>query len=749
MIAPRQRFGFARNRSGSAPLWLSIARPILAMIALVGVLAAMVSWQPGPAQGQTPASGAQGDAAPVMLVADELEYDQENQLIIARGNVEVIQGGQIILADEITIFQAENRARADGNIVIVQPSGEVIFGSTAELTDDFNEGFIRNISMLLADDTRMAAVSGRRVDGVEMELYRVVASPCRECAGESIGRPLWQIRASRVVHNAETRNVIYRHARFEIFGVPVFYTPYLSHPDPTVRRRSGFLTPLFGSNSDLGVTARVPYFVTLGPSRDFVFDPMFTTKETVLVAGEYRQRFSNGQLRARFGVTKEVTGSERVRSHFDSEFDFNINDYWRAGGHLQIASDDTFLERYGINFSDTLVNRLYAEGFSPRNYASVEALAFQGLNSEDIQDRSPIVAPLINVALVGEPQYVGGFLGGRYAADLNMRAITREQGIDSQRISGIAAWRLPVNGLIGDQMAIEVSVRGDVFRVENSVLAEIPVPRAFDGIRGRFYPQLKVDWRLPFVRAVGQNVQQFFEPVAQLVIAPNGGNPDGIPDEDSILFEFDETSLFSGNRFPGLDRVEGGKHFAYGVNFGVVGINGGTATAFIGQSFQFQENFRDLRGTGIENHFSDFVVRVEANPLRFIEVLYKARLDKDDFTPRRTELAANVGVPQLRLNVDYVFFEAFSEFPRREEITFGVSSRFAEHWRGTLNLRRDLTGEGNTLSYGGSISYHCDCLDLELIYRRDFTTDRDVDPEDTFLLRATLRHLGQLESQVF
>ncbi len=717
----------------------SLSYLLFTFVALLG-LGAMVTFAPSAYAQQAP----DGDE-PVMLVADELEYDQENDLIIARGNVEVIQGEQILMADEITVFQRENRIRADGNIVLVQPGGQVIFGRTAELTNDFSEGFVRAISVLLADDMRIAAVSGQRVGGVELELNRVVASPCRECSGNRA--PLWQIKASRVTHNSETGNVIYRHARFELFGVPVFYTPFLSHPDPTVRRRTGLLAPSIGSNADLGLTIRTPLFVTLGPSADILFDPMATSRETALITGEFRKRFNNGQFRLRTGVTKERQASDRIRSHLDTEFNFDVNDYWRFGGDIKIASDDTFLDRYGIDSSDTLRSHLYAEGFTSRNYATIEARSFQGLERADDQGITPIVAPNIDIALIGQPQYFGNFLGGRYEADLNIQALTSEQSIDSQRLSISGGWELPITGLIGDLTTIEASVRGDLYHIENSINRDTMVP--FDGIRGRFRPQLKIDWRLPLVRSVSRNIQQFIEPVGQLVIAPNGVNDANIPNQDSTLFELDETSLFSGNRFPGLDVVEDGKHFSFGVNFGVFGLGGGTATAFIGQSFQFRENRADLTGTGIEDSFSDYVVRVDLAPTRYIDLLWKARLDKDTLEARRIETQGNVGLPIFNVGFNYLFFEPIDEFPEREEITATLRSQLNDRWSAGAEWRSDLTSAGDTIYYGASLRYTCDCLDAEIAWRREFTRDRDVAPETTIFLKATLKHLGQLQSQVF
>ena len=708
------------------------------IMTLAGALAVAASLLVAPALAQSLSSSVGTSDEPITLVADELEYDREDQLIIARGNVEVLQGDQIVMADEIIIFQIERRVRANGNVVIVSSDGQVVFGETAELTDDFKDGFIRKMSVLLEDDTRIAAVSGRRIGGTELELNRIVASPCRECASES-GQPLWQIRAQRVTHNSATGNIIYRHARIEIFGVPVFYTPYLSHPDPTVKRRTGLLAPQVGTDSDLGGTLRVPYFVELGSNKDIFFDPLFTTEGSVLLSGEYRQRFNNGEIRSRMGVAREDvdSGGINYRGFTDTEVNFDVNDYWRAGADIQISSDDTFLDRYAINRADTLTSRVFAEGFGRRSYALAEAIGFQGLNIEDDQDLIPIVAPNIQLSYLGEPNY----MNGRFSADLNIRGLTRRTGPDSQRVSVSGGWQMPIDGLVGDKITLNASARADLYYLHNSML--MASGRTFNGYKSRFYPEFSVDWRWPLVRPVGNHIQQLIEPVAKLVIAPNGGNPDGIPNEDSILFDFDETSLFKSNRLVGLDRVEGGKHFSYGTNIGVMGLGGGHATAFIGQSIQFTERGKALAGTGIENTFSDYVIRVEVAPIRFLNILYKTRLDKDTLETRRAELEASAGTEIFNFEVNYAFFDAINEFPTREQVGFAATSQVTPHWVAGAHFSRDLVAQ-DTLAYGATLTYQCDCINVQLSYTRSFTRDRDVDRTDTFLLKVTLKHLGEL-----
>ena len=265
---------------------------------------------------------------------------------------------------------------------------------------------------------------------------------------------------------------------------------------------------------------------------------------------------------------------------------------------------------------------------------------------------------------------------------------------------------------------------------------------------GRIFPQATVSWRYPWVRRSGPN-SQLIEPLLALVVAPNGGNPDRIPDEDSQSIAFDVTNLFDANRFSGTDRVEGGQRVIYGIRTGVFGELGGASTLTIGQSIRFRESNPFPSGTGLEDQISDFVANLQITPNRFMNFLYKTRFDHDSLRSRRTEITTSVGPPALNANINYVFFDRTSGFPDREEATVSLKSQLTEQWSAQMQTQRDLTTEGGTLSYGASLVYECDCMDFELVYARTFTSDRDIPRVESLTFRVTFKSLGQIGSSVF
>ncbi len=702
---------------------------------------------------------------PVVLRADELTYDRDQGLIVASGNVEIAQGERILLADRLTYNQLTDAVTATGNVSLLEPSGDVVFASHFELSDQMKNGIARDIRILLADESRFAANGAVRTDGTRTEMTKAVFSPCRLCPEHPDRPPLWQIKAERVVHDQERQNIVYRGAVLEFFGIPVAYTPYFTHPDPTVERRSGFLAPIIGSSSQLGLTMQTPYYFDLGPHRDATFAPIFTTDEGVVLTGEYRQRTQTGKFEFAGSITRperrneegDVVEGREVRGHIDGSGQFDLGDTWRWGFQAERASDDTYLNRYRFSSADTLTSRLYLEGSRGGSYAAINGYAFQGLATCDDPDETPLVLPIAEYKYLSEP----GALGGRFSLDANVMALTHSAGsvVDKKtpcptvvgsgasvrRFSISGGWSLPYLGRLGDIYTLSATLRGDLYWVDEvTVNPTADTPRSFSGVTGRIFPQIALDWRYPWVRQTG-TVRQVIEPVAQLALSPYGGNPDKIPNEDSKGFEFDDTNLFSLTRFPGLDRVDGGPRLSYGLRVGVYGASGGRTTAFIGQSIRPTGDDDFSPSSGLAGRVSDFVGRIVVSPSKYLDLSYRFRLGQDDLSVRRSEIDLTAGPDWLRVKLGFLSLDeapAEEDVGKRQEINVSGFAALGPNWSLTGRFRRDLTN-GNTLRAGGGIAYEDECLFFGVeVSRRFITPERDIGEGTSVRFTVRLRQLG-------
>ena len=687
------------------------------------------------------------DEGPVLLSADTLTYDRESGVVTATGNVELASGDRILRADAVSYDEQRDLVAARGDIAILEPSGDVLFAEYVELSDGLRNGFVSEIRVLMTDGSRLAANSASRADGNRTDMSKAVFSPCRSCPDRPNRPPLWQIKAHRVTHDRSARRMDYRDAFLEVFGIPVAYTPFFSHPDPTVERRSGFLAPTYGSSSELGAKVQVPYYFDLAPHRDATLAPLYTSEEGALLAGEYRERTHAGRLQVQGSVThvdergenNARTGNKETRGHIETTGAFHIDDTWRWGFTAKRSTDDTYLRRHEISDEDTLVSNAFMEGFRGRTYASANAYAFQGLRQEDDPGETPLVLPELDYNFVGRP----GPLGQRWGLDANVLGLSRSGGADSRRLSLGLDWRLPHTSASGQVYNLLASVRGDLYHID-----DIPDPSgpgdSPDELKGRLLPRLALQWRYPFIRSRG-DVSQIVEPSVDVVAAPSGGNPDEIPNEDSRSFEFDDSNLFSVNRFPGLDRWEGGHRMNYGLKVGAYGARGGYATALIGQSLRARADRTFAEKTGIENRRSDYVGRVDISPNRLLDYTHRLRLDRDRLSIRRNEIGLTFGPRAIRADVGYVSLDREStadELRGREEIRLAGRARITDYWSVTAATRRDLSGDGDTISWGFGATYLDECIELGLRLDRSFIEDRDVRPFTNFSVRVRLKHLG-------
>ena len=687
----------------------------------------------------------------VLIAADQVTYDEQLGVVVARGNVEIAQAGRVLMADTVTYNQRDDLMTATGDITLLEPTGEVAFADYIQLSDQMKEGVLHDLKLLLTDKSRMAAASARRTGGKRTEMDRAVYSPCNLCIDNPKRAPLWQIKAMRVIHDQEAQDVAYYDAWMEIFGIPVLYTPYFQHPDPTVDRRSGFLAPEYGTSSSLGLELTTPYYWNIAPHRDATIEPRFTSEEGVVLGGEYRERMASGSATTEASLTYtdkrdddgvEIDGSE-FRGHIFSHGDFDLNPVWRWGYQLERATDDTYLSRYRIASNDTLITQPYVEGFNGNNYFAGNAFLFQGLDEGDDQDQIPIVLPMLEFSHVGEP----GWAGSTKTFDANVLLLQRIDGTDSRRVSVEGGWHLPATSPGGHVWRMSLTMRGDVYHTNNVVNPRDPRTETNSGITGRLRPEAMLEWRYPLIRQSG-TVRHVLEPVVQGIVSPYGGNPVEIPNEDSQDFEFNDTNLFSNSRFTGLDRLESGPRVNYGLRYGAYGVSGGRTTALIGQSARLKDDDTFGPGSGLEDQFSDYVGRLLVAPSDHLSLAYRFRLDRVTVQARRNEIDLSGGVKLLRLNIGYALLEEqLSEsdttgFANREEIVGSFVSRFSEFWRANGSIRRDLTGSGQTLSWSSGLTYEDECIVFVTNYGRTFTRDRDVEPDTTLLFKVQFKHLG-------
>lgn len=723
-------------------------RPGAALLAAVVVLLALA----GPASAQQPADDRQ-----LLISADNVGRDEALGVVIARGNVEIADAQRVLVADVVSYNEATGVVTASGNVAVVEPSGDVLFADYIELTDGLAAGVARGLGVLMAEGARMAANGAIRTpmkdhpDEIESRMAKVVYTACDSCKEDPTRPPLWQIRARQVAHDTMSRDVVYRDAVMELGGVPVFYVPWFSHPDPGVDQRSGFLTPTWGTSSYLGFFTQIPYYWAIDDDLDLTFAPIITSKRGVILNGQVRHRFRRGFATLEGSLTRRddddrVTGGEtnELRGNLRGAARLDLTRRFRAGAKLDLVTDKTYLDRYNIGKpGNTLTNRLFVEGFTRRSYAQIEGLLFQGLRPDDVDTEIPRVLPHAQYSWLGEPV---PDIGGRPHFDADLRSVSREDGTDSVRMEVKTGWKGQYIGPIGEiwTLAARALAQGYVVANPDDPAGLITTENDDDGFVARIQPKGQIGVRWPLVRAQG-TVRTIIEPQINAVIATEPDNGGLIPNEDSYSFELDDTNLMAMDRLPGQDRLDGGQRIDYGINFGVHGLSGGHTTAFIGQSYRFQTGGAYRQGSGAYDNLSDVVGRIRVEPHRDFSVQYRFRFDKDDFSNRHSEVDAFIDWDPIRFKASYLFLDGqvTSTGTDQSEFQGRLTLNLDDYWKVAAGTRYDIINDSFVKSLAG-IFYEDECLNFAFtVEHSDYSYD-DIKPDTAFKFSVNFVTLGNL-----
>jgi LPS-assembly protein len=581
--------------------------------------------------------------AQMLVQADEIRYDNTNELVSAVGNVQIYYNGATLEADKVIYDQRTKRLHAEGNARLTETDGKVSYGEQLDLADDYRDGFIDSLRLETVDDTRLAATRADRSNANYTVFQSGVYTACEPCKDDPRKPPLWQVKAVRIIHDETERMMYFEDARIEFFGVPLAYMPYFSSPDPSVKRKSGFLMPIISTSSAYGFGFETPYYLALAPNYDLTISPRITSTQGPLLRTEYRQRFETGDLTFRASGLYQLDKDYFIRSDgsttpgfrdwrgaLESSGRFGLSPAWTWGWDGVLVTDATFFQDYKIRplqqqSTDPELNRLlegvsqlYLTGRGDRSYFDMRVIHYYGYSESDVQSTLPNILPVIDYAYTFEQPVFGGELGYRVnftslsratasfdAVSLNA-VINNWCGLNSadpavkipnncllrgmpgtySRLSAETTWREQIIDPLGEVWTPFVSMRADGaalnVQAQSGVSNYLPTG---DATVGRTMPTAGLEYRYPFISVEPWGTQTI-QPIGQLIIRPSETNIGKLPNEDSQSLVFDDTNLFKVDKFSGWDRVEGGGRANVGVQYTAQFNRGGYVDALFGQSYQ-------------------------------------------------------------------------------------------------------------------------------------------------------------------
>ena len=726
---------------------------------------------------------------PLLLQADDLISEDGSNRVIAKGNVEIYYNNYTLLADQVIYDRNANTLTAEGNVRIKDPDGAIINADRIVLTDDFRDGFIGSLKVVTKEEARIAAESAVRKSGDVTVFNKGVYTPCKPCANNPDAPPIWRIRADKITQVTSEQNLYFENAYLDFLGFPVLYAPYFYAPDPTVKRRSGFLAPSFGHSSDFGYTTEIPYFWNIAPNMDFTFSPFVfypdgtrdktdgkgasktvtqaTLDTNVLFKGELRHRLQNGTYTIEMAGIDQTVNSDGIdkstltdtqrkallrdefRGSIHSEGLFNLGSWWKLGWDATVESDDTFRRFYKLDniLRSDRVSEVHLEGQSDRNYFGTYVYNFGGLLSFDDSQSESWAHPSVDYHYVVDTPVIGGEL----SFDANALSLSRSEGTDSNRVIAEGAWRRQLIDGIGEVFTPFAQVRGDAYHVSN---VDIPVTEDTDILRGNAVAGLQ--YQYPFV-ARTEGITHVFEPIGQVIVRPSSIQNGDVPNEDARSLIFDDTLLFDIDKFSGYDLIETGTRVNAGVQYQMQFDGGASIRAVAGESFHVAgENPFSGFGvsTGLETDQSDFVTGLYISPISGLRLVAQSRFDEDTWALRREDLSAGINMGPVSASVGYALARNFDagtapDNPDTDplatgdgqEVTADASVKVTENWTAFGGFRYDIDAS-KPITNSLGLSYADECYSLSVTYKETFVQDRDVRPDQSVMFHFELAHLG-------
>ena len=556
--------------------------------------------------------------------------------------------------------------------------------------------------------------------------------------------PPWVLQSKKIKHDLAKKTIYYDNVVLKIYDFPVFFAPKFSHPDPTVKRRSGLLAPSFRNNSALGSGVSIPYFWNMSKDKDLTFEPNLYANENPHFLAVYRQDFKKSFLTIDAGYTegykqtnlKKTKGS---RVHFFSNFNMSlVNEEQKKSNveiNLQKVSNDTYLQVYDVD--TTLANKdtSILENTIDLTYQNKDF--YFGLTPSIFEDttkkghlRHEYLLPLtLEKNVMSSEKYGYG--------DLNSELRIRNYETNKQTDFLVNNFNWTSNKWF-NKSGIENYFKGIVKNVNYE-------SKKTDGFKND-KTNNELNSALGYFAKLGlskKNISnknfQTLTPRFLLRYAP--GHMRKI---DDGKFSYD--ALFNLNKTDRFDVIEDGLSTSLGIEYKKYALDeennmGDETFSFSGgQVISNKENMDIPSSTSLNQKLSDFVGIAKYSPNKKINLNYNFSVDHNYKDINYNDVQANYILEKVEFNLSYL--QEKKHIGAQEFVSSGIDYKINNSGALSFSTKRNLqtsSAEFYKLGY----SYTNDCLTAGLAYRREFYTDRDIEPKNSLMFTISIMPFSQ------
>ena len=703
----------------------------------------------------------------IEIISDKITYDKNEEKIVSSGNVEIkiennyrLKTKKIIYlknSEEILINDSSKIKDNLGNeIEFAQLNYNAIdklikgkkvklldieknfynfdnaivdFSKNQIIADNVNINFNKNIFGNQLNDPRLKG-NYFFSDGKKSIIKKGVFTSCKK----NDDCPPWQIKAKEIKHDKERKIINYKDAWLEIYDQPILYFPKFFHPDPTVKRQSGFLTPQVIDSSSLGLSFKLPYYKVISENKDLTFSPRIFSENEGLFQNEYRQVDKDSKYLADFSLkTKDSTSKTHFFSNSIKKLNIEIFDISEIEVNLETTSDDNYLKTHNIksaiNNNQSLLNSfLIFRGSSRDMNLMTKIEAYEDLTNDKSSDKYEYIFPSYEFSKRIESNYNG---------DYEIVSKGNYKNYDTNIFEKV---------LINDlkfSLNPEISPSGFVnkfsFLLKNVTSEGDNSSNYKNKFSSENYGSIFYDISYPLKNG-GKFFDNFFTAKGSLMYSPNSNK-----DLKTLDRKIDINNIFTQNRLSLDDAVEGGQSLTLGGEYSLKRKENGNdiIKAGIATVLRDDEEINLPTKSTLNNKGSDFIGSLIIEPNKNFKFNYNFSIDNDFESSNYNLLKTDVSVNKFVTSFEFLQEddEIGSESFLSNETSYKFNDANSLKYRTRRNKKTDFT-EFYNLIY----EYKNDCLTASIQYNKDYYSDNELKPTEELFFSISIVPLATLNT---
>ena len=723
--------------------------------------------------------------------ADKLTYSQDNSIIEATGNVVAKnQEGKQITADKIIYNKINQLLKTFGNSKFSDVKNRTLIADNFEydlekkiISAENKVKFLDNyknvyyFSRLKADDKFIEIIGYNlnsdlnkekfqskdkfnefvepKLSGKEVSIKDNITiikdgkfTSCKS-TNEKEDCPYWNLNANLVTHDKENKKISYKHATLDLNNVPILYTPYFSHPDPSVKREAGFLAPSLASlSNEIGSTIKIPYFYPISQSADFTISPVYYFKQNPLLLGEYREKYKNGDLSIEGSFTqgyKTITSTQTdgARSHLYGNLNLNfadkVLDQSEFNAKIQRINNPTYLRVNKINSTNDgfkrnlvkenetkLTNEIYLNSFGKNESLNFKSATYQNIAITKTSDQYEYLLPEIiyskyNLMNNNNLNFTSNFKSLNTSTNQNKTTFINNLDYSTEESYN-------TNLGIGYKFLTKIN--------NINYYSDYRTPN--ENLNSQINPVVGLDASLPFAK-LSKESEQYLIP--RMLTRYSPGKMNNAKSNDTSL---STDNLFSINRMNSDEFIEKDLSFNIGLDWiwkeKITNKNKpAEAGISIGQVIKFNEDPDLPTKSSLQNKNSDIVTKANYLSPGNYDVTLKNTLDNGFNHVYYNDLNLKTFLKQGEVNFN--FYEKNSHIGNERYAKANLTSYLTDNTKLTIstdrNLKTDLTN-----SHKLGIENENECIRYGFYFQKNYSSDKDLKPATSVFFGVTLLPFG-------